>query len=288
MPEAHPFPDKEAPVVDTPPQDTPPADTPPADAPPKEGDSEFSTWLLNQPDELQNDASLQNIKSFTDLARTYTATKKMVGDRVALPGENTPPEEVNKFFGKLGMPETPDKYEFTEVEVPAGLGFDKAQLEEFRPIFHDLKLTQKQADSLQQKFLEKQSAIHNQLVDEYKSRQAEQIKVLKGRWGDSFEHNKDLAVRTFNSYANESLKATVEMEGWGNHPDFIELFYNLGMKTGEDSMIKGTPIEVRTLDGEIKAVEAELFKLTENDPKRRELLAKRNELYKQRYPQPGE
>jgi hypothetical protein len=245
-----------------------------------------NNWLLSMPEELQNDPSLNTFPDVERLARSYVETKRMVGDRFKLPDENTPADEVQKFYSRLGVPDTPEQYEFTKVDVPTAVVVEPTQLNAFKKVFHDAKLTKSQADKVQSEYLKTIAAQHNQLVQEYTTQMRQQEEVLKGRWGDSFENNKDLAIRTFEKNATPSLKVTVEKEGWGNNPDFIELFYNLGVATGEDKFVTGGPVEAKSLDGEIKQVETELFNLSEGDPRYKELLKKRDELYNKRYPQP--
>jgi hypothetical protein len=239
-------------------------------------------WLLSMPEELQNENLLQNFKTPEALARGYVETKKWADGRVKMPSEDASPEDLNQFYGRLGVPESPDKYEFTPVEAPAG--FDPKAVDEFRPVFHGLKLTKAQADGVQKAYLEKMKVQQDALVANYNTEKNQKIEVLRGRWGDKYDSNLEIAQRFF-ADASPAVQAYIEQNGLGNHPDFIEFLYQKGTQTLEDTYRPGgDPMVTKTLDDQIKAVTAELIALPEGDPRRKDVLTKRDALFNQRYP----
>jgi hypothetical protein len=62
-------------------------------------------------EDLRTDSSLKDFRDVNGLAKSYAELNKMLGSRVALPGENATEEELNRFYSKLGRPESPDKYD---------------------------------------------------------------------------------------------------------------------------------------------------------------------------------
>lgn len=254
--------------------------------------NEWRDWLLQQDEELQNDTILQPFKSFKEVAKSLSETKRWADGRVKLPDENTPPEEVNKFYSRLGVPEKPEEYQFSKVELPEGTAIDLSLLDAFKPVFHEAKLTRAQADKIQATYLKTVGEQQIKLVQEYQAEVAQKIEVLKNRWGDSYDAKLNQAIRFFNAAAPVSVRAYVEKNGLGNDADFIEWMYDQSVKTGEDTFRPGTPSdsEFKTLDDEIKAINnqigsAEFRALGERDPKRLEIIKKREELYSKRYPQ---
>lgn len=240
--------------------------------------------LLSLPEDLQNNESLNQYKTFEDMARGLVETKRMVGDRVKVPGEGATPEDWDKFFTRLGRPETADGYEFTKVELPEAMGFDPADLNSFKEVFHKLGLTKTQADAIQKQYLEQLKAKHDTILSEYDKSVNTQLEALKTRWGADFEANRDLAMNTFNTYANPNLKATVEKEGWGNHPDFVELFHKIGTATKEDVLRNPQSGQVsKTAQDRIKEIEADPAFYDKSNPKRKDLLAERSKLFEELY-----
>jgi hypothetical protein len=259
-------------------------------------------WLLSMPEDLQNDPTLNNYKNIEEMARGFVETKRMVGDRVKIPDENTPPEEAAKFFTRLGRPETPDGYEFTSITKPEPTGdivldqeatntytylksIQDKNLEVFKPIFHELNISKVAADKLQQKYMEIVSENDKIAVLNYNKDKEQKLEVLKTRWGDDFETNKTKAINTFMSFADPALQITVENEGWGNNPDFVELFHKIGLATSEDKMRSPGTAVFTSLDDKIKAIDVEIFNMEESNPLYRDKSALREALYKERYPE---
>jgi hypothetical protein len=242
-------------------------------------------WLLSMPEDLQNDPTLNNYKNIEEMARGFVETKRMVGDRVKIPDENTPPEEAAKFFTRLGRPETPDGYELSKVDLPATMPIDEGVVKNFKAKAHELGLTKKQADGIYTDYLNNLKGMNDKILTDYDTGVKQQLEVLKTRWGDDFEANKTKAINTFMSFADPALQATVEREGWGNNPDFVELFHKIGLATSEDKLRSPGTAVFTSLDDKIKAIDAEIFNMEESNPLRRDKLAQREALYKERYPE---
>jgi hypothetical protein len=242
-------------------------------------------WLLSLPEEYQNSEILNQYKTIEDLAKGHIETKRMVGDRVKIPDENTTPEDVAKFYSRLGRPETPDGYEFTQVEMPPTLPIDENLLKGFKSKAHELGLTKKQADGVYVDYLNNIKEMNSKIIADYEAGVNQQLEVLKTRWGDQFEANKAAAINSFKQLASPSLQATVEKEGWGNHPDFVELFHKISVATSEDNLRpSGTPV-FSSLDEKIKTLHKEVADMPHGATGRKEKLEQLERLYKERYPE---
>jgi hypothetical protein len=251
-----------------------------ASAPPEQN------WLLSMPEDLQNDATLNQYKTTEEAMRGFIETKRMVGDRVKVPDETATPEDLAKFYSRLGRPETPAGYEFTQVELPATMPIDEGVVNAFKAKAHELGLTKKQADGVYVDYLNNLKSMNDKILTDYDTGMKAQLEVLQNRWGDQFETNKSAAINTFKSFAPPALQATVEREGWGNNPDFVELFHNIAKATGEDTMRPtGSQSAFSSLDDQIKAIDRQLFDSPEGAPGRTDLIKKRDALYNERYPQ---
>ena len=65
--------------------------------------SDNQDWRSSLPDELKNDATLQNFKDIESLAKTVVHQQKVLGSRVPIPKTD---EEKVELYSKLGRPET--------------------------------------------------------------------------------------------------------------------------------------------------------------------------------------
>src|SRR2546425_12460091 len=82
---------------------------------PKDNQSDVKDWRTGLDPVLAKDPSLATIKDIPSLAKLAVEGQKMVGGSIRLPKADAKPEEAEKawgdIYGKLGRPDTPDKYE---------------------------------------------------------------------------------------------------------------------------------------------------------------------------------
>lgn len=80
-------------------------------------------------------------------AKAHRELEKLMGSKnaIELPGDDAKPEDIAKFYTKLGRPESAEKYEFKPEE---GVKINKDFENGFRKWAHDAGLSQKQAQAL--------------------------------------------------------------------------------------------------------------------------------------------
>lgn len=95
----------------------PPITNSPASAAPAPGftwakeDGAFADgWIDRLPPDLRGEASLRVMPSIPDLAKSYVATKKRIGAKLEMPGENATPEQVSNWRRTVGAPDRPEGY----------------------------------------------------------------------------------------------------------------------------------------------------------------------------------
>lgn len=125
-------------------------------------------------------------KSPDDAIRSYRELENHASKALKLPGENATAEDWDKFYAKLGRPETPDKYELrlnTET-VPQDFPYDETSAIEFRKWAHEAGLTPAQAQSLHDKFVEYQANAFTSSREEMAKREGDAHRAIVGAWGD--------------------------------------------------------------------------------------------------------
>src|SRR3990167_9967125 len=107
----------------------------------------FDKWRETIPEDIRNDASLKDIKDLTGLAKGYVSAQKLIGSKINIPKEG---DEAawNDLYGKLGRPESPDKYQVKRPELPKEMGYDENAEKQFLPVAHKIGLNGKQVDAL--------------------------------------------------------------------------------------------------------------------------------------------
>jgi len=94
--------------------------------------------------DLQDHDALKDFKDPTSLARSFIDTQKKIGAMVSLPGSDADADTSDKFYRKLGKPESAESY----ILESTGLELDKDSVDQFKGALHTLNLTQDQAQGL--------------------------------------------------------------------------------------------------------------------------------------------
>lgn len=76
----------------------------------KEDGSFSDGWLEKLPEDLKGNASLKSIGSLPDLAKSYVATKALIGTKLEMPGEGATPEQIAAWRKTVGAPEAVEGY----------------------------------------------------------------------------------------------------------------------------------------------------------------------------------
>jgi len=193
------------------------------------------SWLDTLPDEFKSDASIQGFKSPVDLVKSYIHAQKMVGaDKIPVPGKHATEDDWKSVFKKLGLPESPDKYEL-QAE-----GADPEFIKGFKEAAHKYGILPKQAQELYGWYSQMQKSAVEKAKADYETQTKMNLDKLKEEWGGDAEYTKNLSMAKralFNFFGKDTVE-WVEKTGLGNDPQFIKLMHKVGKSMGED-VIKG-------------------------------------------------
>ena len=197
--------------------------------------SDNQDWKSSLPEELKNDATLQNFKNVEDLAKTVVHQQKRLGSTISIPKTD---EEMNEVYTKLGRPEDPSKY---TVNIPQDYEpyFEKENLDQFKNVAHQIGLNDKQVGAL----LEYQMNTIKHEMDnepaEISRQKADTETALKQEWGYDYEKKVQAADRALSVYGDDELRELITNSSAGNNPAVIRFFARLGEEVTED-MAKNT------------------------------------------------
>lgn len=125
-------------------------------------------------------------KSADDAIRSYRELETDVNKALKVPEADAPAEEWNAFYGKLGRPESADKYELklnTET-VPEGFPYDEKSAIEFRTWAHEAGLTPAQAQTLHDKFVGYQAGSFTASREALAKAEGDTHREIVMQWGD--------------------------------------------------------------------------------------------------------
>ena len=200
---------------------------PAATAPPWFGEVDEATQLFVTGKGWKDPAGV--IKSYQNLEKLHGGSNEVL-ERPIDPGNK---EAWDKFYNKLGRPESSDKYDLKAAEN-ANTDF----MDWYKSNAHELGLTQNQAANLMEKYNEFESGlIDNQLKDANLQNDAD-ISDLKKELGVGFDKQTALARR-----ALESLGLNKEDIGFMEEKIGIKITFKiaqeLSKRMGEDEFIDG-------------------------------------------------
>ena len=173
-----------------------------------------------------------------DVIKSYQGAEKLIGrdpNTLLVVPRADDPEGFRAVMQKLGLPESPDKYEFAK---PDGLTPDAGYEAWARNTFHELGLLPDQVKNL--------TAKHNEYVKAQLTQQAQdaQLRVqtekseLVREWGAGHERMINAAKTAANAlgFTGDVIDA---IEAKVGYKGTMKLFAALGQKLGEDGFVGG-------------------------------------------------
>lgn len=245
--------------IGDPPAGDPPAGDPPAGDPPTLIDPatiDFSKIDWEKPSnwkgEFAADPAMEKHKSPVSLIKQVKELEQFVGmDKIPLPTppkEGATPEEIEKYnnqmgfvYGKLGRPESADKYDI-KAEFPTEAPLSDEAMGIIKNAAFKEGMSNKQLNAVVSeygKFLQGEVKKYN---DEKIQAAEAAVTAIKQKWGSGFDERVAIAQKAFVGLVNtDNLKKLFGGDKLGNDPEMLEFFYNLGTKLGEGAL-GGSPV----------------------------------------------
>jgi len=178
-------------------------------------------------------------KSPADVIQSYQGAEKLIGrdpnTLLTIPKADDP-AALRGVLSKLGLPETPDKYEFAK--PPEGITQDEGYIAFARGAFHDIGLLPAQATRL--------TDLHNQYVANVLQKRAADYnlsveadkKALLTEWGGGHERMMNAAKTAAKAlgFDEKTIDAIEREKGYAGTWKF---FADLGKKLGEPGFTDG-------------------------------------------------
>jgi len=199
-------------------------------------DGKFAeNWKETLPEDIRGEVCLGTVNDIPSMAKQFVHAQRMIGkDKIALPKEDSPDAVWDAFYTATGRPTTPADYNLkAPKDFPEEL-FSTEMAGKAQDLFHKIGLNQKQADALLA--FNTDAALvamqNEQNADELSMK--ELTDGLYAEWGNAFEQKKHFG----NMAVTEAVLGDEEfqkrlMAKYGNDPDLIRAFANLGAKFAE-------------------------------------------------------
>lgn len=206
------------------------SEKPPGNAgtnPPAGGNSP-SDWRSQLPQGLQEDPSIKKFNTVDALAGAYLNAQRHLGaDKIAIPGKHATPDDWKNVYHKLGLPETPDKY---EVKFKESVTLNDEFQKTFKEQAYQAGVLPQQAQKIAEWFsdmnLKAEDAIK---AEQNKNFQAAQANLQKD-WGQGYQLKVARAMKVVEDHGGAELIQHLNAIGVGTDEKTIRFLATLGDK----------------------------------------------------------
>lgn len=160
-------------------------------------------------------------------------------DALTMPGKDATPEAWAEFYGKIGRPESADKY-----ELPVPEGDNGAFAKAVAPMLHKAGLTGEQAKTLATEWNAMQAkaeadyvAGENARITALNTKNKAEADALKTEWGDQNDANMEHARRAMRKFfpADKAGDVISAIEGVVGYKGTITMLHSIGKGMAEHS-----------------------------------------------------
>ena len=196
------------------------------------------SWKETISEEFRNDPNISKFTEIDALAKSYINATRMIGqDKVAVPNENSTDDQWNEVYGKLGRPESADKYKLEVQSETAPL--DESAIKQFAENAHKLGLNNKQAQGILEYYKDSMEGSVQQARVDTETAQANAEQELRKEWGRSYDENIKKAGAIAKANMSEDILNMELKDGTriGDHPSVIKGFASIANLMSEDKLV---------------------------------------------------
>ena len=196
------------------------------------------SWKETISEEFRNDPNISKFTEIDALAKSYINATRMIGqDKVAVPNENSTDDQWNEVYGKLGRPESADKYKLEVKSETAPL--DETAIKQFAENAHQLGLNNKQAQGILEFYKNSMEGSVQAARVETETAQANAEQELRKEWGRSYDENIKKAGAIAKANMSEDILNMELKDGTriGDHPSVIKGFASIANLMSEDKLV---------------------------------------------------
>ena len=216
-------------------------------------------FLNSIPEDLRQHPSLSPIKDVENLARSYVNAQRLIGaDKIPMP-VNPTDEDLDRIYGKLGRPESPDQYGI----AADGNIITEERATEYADITHKLRLTPDQAKGVLEYYRSVAENDMTTMANTNAQAMEQSAAALQAEWGDNYDAKMQSAQKVVDQFEAGNIMEMQLADGTkvGNHPDVIRAFAKIAdfrqTVTSEDTVSEGTSslgMSVQQASNEIQAI----------------------------------
>lgn len=189
------------------------------------------------------------LESPEPILTSYRELEAFRGRAIIPPKDDSPPEEMDRFYKAVGRPDAPDGYKFKMPgELPPEMPYDDLSATKFKSWSHQAGLNSRQASLLHDAYIKDRLDDLKQVRERTQQQVGEAHQAIVKKWGppesETYKRNLELAKRAVRKQGlTESLKARGILDDKGNITDagFAFHFASVGQGLYAEDNIHGEP-----------------------------------------------
>jgi len=198
-------------------------------------------WKNTVPEEYRGEKCLDLINNTDSIWKNYIHAQKAFGkDKVVVPGETSPQEDVDAFQKAWGRPETSEDYSFKRDESIPEEVWDTDRIAKFKAGAYEAGFNSNQMAFVENFYNEILKTDIQTASAAQETAKAEAEAALKTEWGDAYDERNHLAQRVVNDTTEEGPARDALLDAVGNNPAVVKWVADLGMKLVETKAVDTT------------------------------------------------
>lgn len=186
------------------------------------------------PEAYRDNPTFESYKDMDGLLKSHVELNKMLGKpRVDLPQDNWKEEDYDKFYSKLGRPDSPEGYA-EGLETPEGVELDADRVKWASELLHKHGISGKAGKEIIQEYINQQIEADQQAQASQAMSVEEATKELKEAWGDNYDTRLQLVRGVAEKFGGEKFKEALQNPAIGNNTAFLEFLYEVSQEFAED------------------------------------------------------
>lgn len=188
-------------------------------------------WYKSFPEETHK--VLGKYQTAENFVNGFLNAQKLIGKKGVSPiHENSTEVEIQEFRNQMGIPESPDGYEFNSID---GLEIDETSLNDFKKLSHELNIPASTAQKIVEYDIQRhQNALqqHEQSIEE-SSKQT--IKTIQDEFKNDWQSVIKNAHNVAKTFGSDELRND---PAFANNPEVIKFLNNIAIQMGNDPLIQ--------------------------------------------------
>ena len=201
-------------------------------------------WTETLDESIRGEKCLASVKTVGGAIKSLVNAQRMVGrDKIVRPNEASSEDEWNEYYNAGGRPENALEYGWAKPEDLPDEHWKEDEMKEIMEHYHKIGLSKKQAQEIFDYNMGKTVAMVKDKATQDELAVNKLKDGLAADWGQAYEQKKHLGNVALEkaSDGNPEMKERL-VEKYGNDPDLIRAFSNIGSQFAEHGVVESTNI----------------------------------------------